>query len=241
MRKLSRKLFWGLRMRSFKATGLLAGVLLAFGISTASADPVKTAAISPNAALNPSVSQDRTSVYLRVFGVTQPPYGFVDMCNRMPQECREGAPEEVRVSGNGNQLTDLDRINRKINRDIEPMSDKEMYGVTEYWTLPTSGKGDCEDYVLLKRQTLMKAGWPASALLITVVLDEKGEGHAVLTARTASGDYILDNKTDEMKLWHQTPYRFVMRQSYLNPRLWMTLDPKEASPSVPIAGVKGLR
>lgn len=207
------------------------GIMLASGVS-AVADPVRTAS------LNPSVSQERTSPYLRVFGVTQPPYGFVDFCNRVPGECNDGAPEELRKAGNSDHLGELDRVNRKINREIEPMSDKDLYGVNEFWTLPKSGKGDCEDYVLLKRQVLMKSGWPASALLITVVLDERGEGHAVLTARTASGDYILDNKTDEMRLWHQTPYRFIMRQSYLNPRLWMTLDPKEASPSVPIAGVR---
>src|SRR5215813_8072081 len=28
--------------------------------------------------------QDRTSPYMRVFGVTQPPYGFVEFCQRMP-------------------------------------------------------------------------------------------------------------------------------------------------------------
>lgn len=236
-----RKLFWGLRMRSRMAAGIFAGLFIALGAVGAVADPLKTAALSPAAPLNPSISQDRSSVYLRVFGVTQPPYGFVDFCNRMPHECREGQPEEVRITGNNAQLADLDRVNRKVNREIEPMSDKDLYGVPEHWTIPTRGKGDCEDYVLLKRQVLMNAGWPASALLITVVLDEKGEGHAVLTARTASGDYVLDNKTDDMKLWHQTPYRFVMRQSYLNPRLWMTLDPKEASPSVPIAGMKSAR
>lgn len=237
-----RKLFWGLRMRSSLAAGIGAGLFLALGVASAvAAEPVKTAALNPAAPINPSLSQDRSSVYLRVFGVTQPPYGFVDFCNRMPQECNEGKPEEVRVTGSNDQLGDLDRVNRKINREIEPISDKENYGVTEHWAIPVNGKGDCEDYALLKRQTLMRAGWPASALLMTVVLDEKGEGHAVLTARTASGDYILDNKTDEMKLWHQTPYRFIMRQSYLNPRLWMTLDPKEASPSVPIAGVKSSR
>jgi predicted transglutaminase-like cysteine proteinase len=94
---------------------------------------------------------------------------------------------------------------------------------------------------LLKRQRLMQAGWPASALLVTVVMDEKNEGHAVLTARTAHGDFILDNKTDEVKLWSKTGYRFVMRQSYLNARIWMSLDPKEAVPTVAMSGVRTSR
>jgi predicted transglutaminase-like cysteine proteinase len=46
----------------------------------------------------------------------------------------------------------------------------------------------------------------------------------VLTARTQQGDFILDNKTDEIKLWNEVPYQFVMRQSYLNPRVWVALD-----------------
>jgi predicted transglutaminase-like cysteine proteinase len=92
--------------------------------------------------------------------------------------------------------------------------------------------------VLLKRKRLMALGWPASALLITVVRDERGDGHAILTARTQQGDFILDNKTDEIKLWHEVPYQFVMRQSYLNPRVWLSLDPKERNQSMPLAGVK---
>ena len=84
----------------------------------------------------------------------------------------------------------------------------------------------------------MERGWPASALLITVVRDERGEGHAVLTARTMQGDFILDNKTDEIRVWHRTRYDFIMRQSYLNPRIWMSLDPKEADASLPSAGVR---
>ena len=40
-------------------------------------------------------------------------------------------------------------------------------------------------------------------MLMTVVRDEKGEGHAVLTARTVQGDFILDNKSEEVKVWTQ--------------------------------------
>ena len=50
----------------------------------------------------------------------------------------------------------------------------------------------------MKRKRLMARGWPTSSLLITVVRDEMGEGHAVLTVRTMQGDFILDNKVDEV-------------------------------------------
>jgi predicted transglutaminase-like cysteine proteinase len=80
--------------------------------------------------------------------------------------------------------------------------------VNEYWTLPRT-RGDCEDYALLKRHTLLEKGWPVSAVLMTVVRDEKGEGHAVLTARTVQGDFILDNKVERCGR-EPTPYQFVM-------------------------------
>ena len=69
---------------------------------------------------------------------------------------------------------------------------------------------------------------------MTVVYDEKREGHAVLTARTVAGDFILDNKTDEVKIWSKTPYHYLMRQSYLDPQVWMSLDADIAVPSIPV-------
>jgi len=178
--------------------------------------------------------------FMRVFGLAQPPYGFVSLCERSPRECSPGRQEEQRFDATPERFAQLEAVNRMVNQEIEPVTDIELYGEADYWTLPTT-KGDCEDYVLLKRKRLIAMGWPPSALLITVVRDERGDGHAVLTARTAQGDFILDNKTDEIKIWHRVRYQFIMRQSYLNPRVWMSLDPKERSPSMPLAGVRKAR
>jgi predicted transglutaminase-like cysteine proteinase len=174
---------------------------------------------------------------MRVFGPAQPPYGFVSFCERMPRECMQGPQEEQRFDLTAERRTELETVNTAVNHEIEPVTDMELYGVADYWTI-AKRQGDCEDYVLLKRKRLMEMGWPASAVLITVVRDERGDGHAVLTARTQQGDFILDNKTDEIKFWYQAPYRFVMRQSYLNPRVWLSLDPRERHQSMPLAGVK---
>jgi predicted transglutaminase-like cysteine proteinase len=84
----------------------------------------------------------------------------------------------------------------------------------------------------------MERGWPASSLLMTVVRDEKNEGHAILTARTTQGDFVLDNKNEEVRLWTQTPYHYVMRQSYINPRVWVSLDASDATASASVAGVQ---
>lgn len=172
--------------------------------------------------------------FMKIFGTALPPFGFVHFCDRMPAECVAGQIDDSRLAATPARLSELDEVNRAINRRIVPTTDLELYGVSEYWTLPTT-HGDCEDYVLLKRRVLMERGWPASALLITVVRDEQGEGHAVLTARTAQGDYVLDNKTSEVKLWHATGYRYVMRQSYINPRLWMSLEPGDSG-TAPLTG-----
>jgi len=72
-------------------------------------------------------------------------------------------------------------INKWVNDTVKPMTDLEHHGVAEKWACPNDGYGDCEDYVLAKRRILIEAGWPREALLITVVSDKNGVGHAVLT------------------------------------------------------------
>jgi predicted transglutaminase-like cysteine proteinase len=50
-------------------------------------------------------------------------------------------------------------------------------------------------------------------MLMTVVIDETGGGHAILTVRTNRGDYILDNKRNAIMPWEATGYHFVKRES----------------------------
>jgi predicted transglutaminase-like cysteine proteinase len=70
---------------------------------------------------------------------------------------------------------------------------------------------------------LIQAGWPRQALLITVVRDNRGDGHAVLTVKTDKGEFILDNQNEEILLWSETSYRFVKRQSQTDPNVWVAL------------------
>ena len=58
---------------------------------------------------------------------------------------------------------------------IKPITDLEHWGVVERWNYPDDGKGDCEDYVLLKRKILMNRGISPANLLITVVRKPDGE------------------------------------------------------------------
>jgi predicted transglutaminase-like cysteine proteinase len=86
--------------------------------------------------------------------------------------------------------------------------------------------------VLQKRRMLLKAGWPRSALLITVVRDQKGDGHAVLTVKTNRGEYILDNQRDQILPWNKTGYHFVKRQSQSDPNTWVSLGTPRAAPAM---------
>lgn len=182
-------------------------------------------------------STPRNQPFMRVYGPSLPPYGYVRFCSSFAEECKRGPLEDQRIAGSSEKLDELDSVNRQVNAAIKPATDLEIYGEIERWTLPRD-RGDCEDYALLKRHILIRKGWPASALLMTVVRDEKGEGHAILTARTSKGDYVLDNKNDELKLWSATPYTFVMRQSYIDPNVWLSLDPRQIHSPTLLGGTR---
>lgn len=185
----------------------------------------------------PDRASARGSAFMRIFGPAQPPHGFVRFCEATPQECNSDHAQESRFDASAERLKELDEVNRTVNKEIAPATDLDVYGVNEYWTLPRT-RGDCEDYALLKRHNLVAKGWPVSALLMTVVRDEKGEGHAVLTARTVQADYILDNKIEEVRVWNATPYQFVMRQSYLNPKVWVALDTRQGPLATALSGLE---
>jgi predicted transglutaminase-like cysteine proteinase len=160
----------------------------------------------------------------------RPPIGWVQFCADRPHECEVAPtmPRDVVLSAKA--WKDLVRINNRVNETIKPMTDLDHYGVVEKWTYPDDGYGDCEDYVLLKRRMLIDAGWPREALLITVVRDGKGDGHAVLTVKTDRGEFILDNQNAAVVPWYESGYRFVKRQSQSDPNVWISLgDQSRAS------------
>jgi predicted transglutaminase-like cysteine proteinase len=162
---------------------------------------------------------------MRVNGWTNPPIGYLDFCRHFPDQCRTSGGGEAEALTDL-RWRDLQEVNTFVNRIVVPATDLDFYSQDEVWTLPET-YGDCEDYVLLKRKWLIERGWPSGALLITVVFDEFGDGHAVLLARTSHGDLVLDNKTDAILPWYDTAYRYVKRQSTADPNRWVSLgDPR---------------
>ncbi len=181
------------------------------------------------AGTRPGVAQEPL-LYAAVGDITRPPIGWVEFCAEHVSECKVAPSEPRSVVLSLRLWRDLVRINQAVNANIRPMTDLEHYGVVEKWAYPDDGYGDCEDYVLLKRRMLMEAGWPREALLITVVRETSGDGHAVLTVRTDHGDFVLDNQNEAIVLWSESGYRFVKRQSQSDPNVWVSLgDPRPSA------------
>jgi predicted transglutaminase-like cysteine proteinase len=169
------------------------------------------------------------ALFVSVGASSRPPIGWVEFCNEYPRECDTRSMEARDVVLTPKAWKDLLRINKWVNTSIKPVTDLEHWGVVERWNYPDDGYGDCEDYALLKRRLLMQAGWPRQALLMTVVRDKRGDGHAVLTVKTDKGEFVLDNQNEEVLLWSETGYRFVKRQSQSDPNVWVALgDPRPA-------------
>lgn len=191
-----------------KAVYILFGlVAVGFTMDPAGAQTVKVQAASP----------------MQVISGAKAPIGWTQFCADNAADCDVKPLRAAKAKLTAAKLVELDKLNRKINAQITPVTDQELYGVEEFWTYPTDNKGDCEDYVLLKRKLLIEAGWPRQALLITVVRDLKGDGHAVLTVVTDRGDYALDNQADDVKPWFETGYTYVKRQSQIDPNQWVLL------------------
>jgi predicted transglutaminase-like cysteine proteinase len=176
-------------------------------------------------AASSSAAQDL--MFVSIGASTRPPIGWVEFCVDHPVECKAttSAPRDVVLSNKA--WTDLVRINKWVNENVKPMTDMDHWGVVEKWSYPDDGYGDCEDYALLKRRMLIEAGWPREALLMTVVREKNGNGHAVLTVKTDKGEFILDNQEERILLWSETSYRFVKRQAQSDPNRWVSLgDPR---------------
>lgn len=164
--------------------------------------------------------------------------GWSVLCEDYPKECvQKSTGRSVKLTSDRFRL--MEAVNTRVNTSIWPVEDKEHWkgdtrymqpnGAVDRWDFAEDGSGDCEDFALVKRRELMTKGFPQSALLITVVIDETGDGHAVLTVVADRGDYVLDNKTARILPWRETPYTYVKRQSQADQNRWIGIDPKPRS------------
>ena len=215
----------GWRIKRVSTGALLVGVCAAvFAVSAGSTAAGERLAYAP--------ATHERAVYVAVGATTRAPIGWVEFCVEYNPECKTTpeAPRDIVLTPK--VWADMVKVNDWVNGNVKPVTDLEHWGVVERWNYPDDGYGDCEDYVLLKRRMLLQAGWPRQALLITVVRDKKGDGHAVLTVKTNFGEFVLDNQTSEILSWNKTGSHFVKRQSQSDPNAWVSLGEPVAAPPV---------
>ncbi|QRF54349.1 hypothetical protein D4A92_22795 (plasmid) [Rhizobium rosettiformans] len=132
-------------------------------------------------------------------------------CLQHPKECKPSKAKVVTYSPRIEKI--IRSVNASVNREITPTREKR-----DIWSVNVK-KGDCDDYVMTKRQRLIRAGIPSSALRIAVVRTRMGEGHAVLIVKTTEGDFVLDNLRKSIVKRNVTGYQYVSVSSG-NPLKW---------------------
>lgn len=179
---------------------------------------------TPAAFAAPLAGMARTTVqtgparHMATRRATVAPFSFARFCADYSGQCEaRGASGPVKLTPQ--RRDELRRINTAVNRAIryeedEPGDDVWKIGVTA---------GDCEDYVLAKRQKLLAAGWPSSALRIAIATTPSGIGHAVLVITTEDQDLVLDNRTNTIKPWHTVNLNWLKIQNPDNPKKWLAL------------------
>jgi predicted transglutaminase-like cysteine proteinase len=218
-------------------------LLLAFAVPSAVAarDESRAGRTIPSAIVTATASSDsrleapplRASAQ-PVFGRAPVPIGWLQFCEERPEDCHASGPPDAVVTLTPARAAQLRAVNRSVNAALKPVPDISHYGVPQRWTIPSDGMGSCHHYMLMKRQALARLGWPQSALLVTVVRDRRGQGHAILTVRTDRGDLVLDNLIGDVVSWRATGYAYLMRQSGTSPNRFVALTPSsnfEASPT----------
>lgn len=119
----------------------------------------------------------------------------------------QGVIEEARQA---RFLEKLRMVTAAVNDMIAYAADSELYGTLDYWATPSetllAGRGDCEDYAILKMAALKAAGIPSGSMSLVVLRDrERDFYHAVLAVTTDQGYLILDNLRDAVVVDRRLP------------------------------------
>jgi predicted transglutaminase-like cysteine proteinase len=205
----------------------IAAVLVLAGVAGCASDNLGALGARPERALGslfPSKSAPSGDAAISLRGrLAKPPSGYIGFCQRFPDQCTAPADAPRQVHMTETLRHTLDAVNIAFNEAFVAEDDTAHYGKEEYWTIPTDGYGDCEDYVVAKRQVLIHLGLPEPALRIAVVLTPNFVRHAVLTVVTDEGNFVLDNLHDEVVSWDQTAYVFLERQDSASVSGWVSL------------------
>jgi len=143
------------------------------------------------------------------------PLAMQFFCAKNKSECTSNSSRGAgQVTMSPDLMAVLRQVNIHVNRSIRPQRD-----TADIWEI-NPASGDCEDYVLTKRSTLIRQGVSAGALRIAYTHTRRGEPHAVLVVKTSQGDYVLDNLTNTVKTLRASGYT-IRSMSSANPTRWV--------------------
>lgn len=168
--------------------------------------------------LAPGFADASENAFISGFGASPPPTGAQSLCNQYTWACankRSGTKPKLQ------EMNLVKKINLRVNSSTREVADQLQYKTRERWALPTSRGGDCEDFALLKKRDLIRAGIHPNKLLLATVLDTQRRAHAVLVYRSKQGDLVLDNLTNRIKPWSATRYLFLRMQDPKRPSRWV--------------------
>ena len=174
--------------------------------------------------LSPITQSSLPSSFTAGLEKAEPPKGWTEFCIRYAPECDVKPSTFRNIVLNPKTWETIIGVNKRVNEHIRPMTDMLHRGRINVWSYGEDGRGDCKDYVLLKRRKLIESGLPSEALLIAIAWTPQNQGHAVLIARTDKGDFVLDNLSSKVMIWSDTEYQFVMRQSQSDQNVWVYID-----------------
>lgn len=126
----------------------------------------------------------------------------------------------------------LTLVNRLVNTQIAYHEDDQIYGKLDYWASAQEtlalGRGDCEDFAIMKYSLLRKLGVPEKSMSLVVLKDTaRNLYHAVLAVSTSKGNFILDNVRNtvhqDTQIVHYQPL-----YSFSDDRSWIHGKPVQA-------------
>lgn len=130
-----------------------------------------------------------------------PPVGWVLYCQDNPAD--QGCADYKHL-GKVNRI-----INGRITYEPEPV-DQEVWAALDNEGI--DGRGDCDDYAMTKRATLLAQGWPIDRLHIAECLMADGTGHVVLIVDVGQQWLVLDNCYEHPVPFSSLPYKWLSIQ-----------------------------
>ena len=103
----------------------------------------------------------------------------------------------------------IEAVNKEVNTMLTWTKDQKLYGQSDYWAAPIQtlrhGRGDCEDFALLKYAILRALNVPDSRVYVTLVNDNGSSdsiNHSMVIVNISDDDeaprfIALDNEYDQ--------------------------------------------